>query len=659
MNQLRNTRRYSRSGRGYSSGGYPSGRGGSNQPPHRRVNGKRLATITIIVILVLALIGAGVYLLITGCGPDNTPIPTKSTKPSAGTTPSPKGSGQPTDSILPSPTATVSVVPSDFTIASTDKTDPVKQGFVTKIYTGDNTDSKVDSYTRPQPINFGDASTYTNLEGVITFRGNNYRNVSSYGTANVTQQTLTKAWEVNTGGLKDSNGKLWAGSCWTGQPLIVKWPDDTKKFMNLYDKFKTDPDFVEVIYPCMDGYIHFYDLKTKEKSRPAINIGVSFKGTASLYPNGIPMIFLGQGVQKTGSGANQQYFIYSLIDGTKLSSFGALDPVSHRTWWNAFDSSALISADTDTLIEPGESGVLYTMKLNTQYDKTTGKLSINPDKPVKATYTSQYKDQSESVAPSSHTNKWSGWEDSSIIWRNYFFCGDNAGAYMCIDLNTMKLVWVADCIDDINATAVLEESAQDQTAYIYMANSLEAANYPEKTVIRKINIKNGETVWQNDQYNSHANNPSSDTAGGVLGTPILGKGDISNLIIYPLSRYPNNNNGMLVALDKNSGKEVWHVPTGNYLWSSPVTFYTPEGKSYVVEFDTATGEKNRGNIYLIEGASGHLIKEYTFADYSPDQYSTVQGKEYYGAAIEATAAVYNDMLVIGSRGSKIYCFKIK
>ncbi len=548
--------------------------------------------------------------------------------------------------VLPSLSPTL---PADIHIAPTDKTDPVKLKFTTSIYEGD---TKVSAYTRPQPICFPNADDYTTLPGITTFRGNNYRDMSGYGVAAVTQETLTKIWENRTGSVKRSDGKnIWNGSGWTGQPLIVKWPDDIKKIMNIHPSKKNDPGLIEVIYPCLDGHIYFLDLRDGTETRMPIVTGVAHKATSSLYPSGIPMLFVGQGdTLPTGTpNGEMKYHIYSLIDQKLLTTFGQTEDISYRKSWNAFDASPLISAETDTLIEPGESGILYTIKLNTQFDREKGTLTVSPDKPVKFTYTSpSYKDGGKA----SSKTRWYGWETSPVIWRNYLIAGDNGGTMMCIDLNTMKLVWAGDCTDDTNSSPVLEESIPDGTAYIYSANSIEAENYPKvKCTIRKMDIRNGESVWKKtfDCYTADG------TEGGCEGTPILGKGDIRNLIIYPLARIPGKKDGTLVALDKATGDKVWEVHTGNYLWSSPVTFYTPSGKSYIAAFDTATGDTTKGNIYLIEGASGKLIHKYTFKDYSPEEYD----QDHTGAAFEATAAVYDDMLVIGSRGYRIYAFKIK
>ena len=454
---------------------------------------------------------------------------------------------------------------------------------------------------------------------------------------------LQKVWAKNTGSLKKDTGSgAWTGTGWTGQPLIVKWPEDIKKVMNISDKYKNDPNFVEVIYPCEDGNIYFKDLYSGDDSRKPMKLGVTFKGTASLYPNGTPMLFIGQGDTAKNAGTadwKSKYYIISLIDQSVLYKIvGTDDPVKYREQYAFFDSSALVSAETDTLIEPGENGVLYTMKLNTQFDKAKGTLSIKPDKPVKFTYTSPK--YSNDKTKGKH---WWGMESSCVIWRNYLMVADNGGTMMCVDLNTMKLAWASDNIDDTNSTPVLEESEVDKTAYLYTGNTIEDQNLPEKVTLRKIDIKTGDAV-KTKTYDVFCDKT---VESGVYGTPILGKGDISNLVIYPLSQYPSRGKGSLVALDKNTLEEVWRFETDHYLWSSPVTFYTKEGKAYIVEFDAG------GTIYVIDG-KGHQISKYDAPDYD-----SAYNEEQPHVTIEASAGVYNDMLVIGTRGQKMYGFKIK
>ena len=194
--------------------------------------------------------------------------------------------------------------------------------------------------------------------------------------------------------------------------------------MNLYMNKKADPNLVEVIYPCLDGKIYFLDLKDGSATRPAINTGGgAIKGTASLYPNGIPLLFVGQGdaLPATKPEGVVKYRIYSLIDQKLMYTFGTNDPVAYRKW-QAYDSSALIDAETDTLIEPGENGILYTVKLNTKWDPATGSLSIAPDEVVKFRYTTpDYKEVSTDPKDNTPSTRWWGMEDSAVAWRNYLY----------------------------------------------------------------------------------------------------------------------------------------------------------------------------------------------------------------------------------------------
>jgi outer membrane protein assembly factor BamB len=524
------------------------------------------------------------------------------------------------------------------TVAPAEETSPAAFDFTTSIFDGT---TKISSYSRPEPIEFGPGKDYTSLQGIVTFRGNNYREGASYGTAAVITGTLKTLWQVPTGSVTKSSGTgAWTGSGWTGQPLIVKWPEDIKAIMNLYPEKKADPDLVEVIYACLDGKIYFLDLKDGTPTRPPIKTGGGpTKGTASLYPNGIPMLFVGQGDALPASQPEGvvKYRIYSLIDQKLMYTFGTKDPVAYRKW-QAYDSSALIDVKTDTLIEPGENGLLYTIKLNTKFDKAAGTLSIDPEKAIRFRYTTpQYKD-----APSNTpSTRWWGMEDSPVAWHNYLYVSDNGGKLMCIDLNTMKLVWAQNILDDSNSTPLFEESIEDNTAYIYISTSLRitAKGSDPKSggiPIWKINAATGEIVWQSAPYKCYT---VSGVSGGVEGTGVLGKNDISNLVIYPVARTPEVGSGLLVALDKATGAEVWRFPMDNYAWSSPVAVYTAEGKSYIVICDS------KGYVFLLEGKTGRPLSSLSTSE--------------SGSPIEASPAVFGNTIVIGTRGERIFGIRIQ
>ncbi len=524
-------------------------------------------------------------------------------------------------------------------VAAAASTRPAAFRLATEVFR-DNV--RLPSYTRPEPVSFGPGKDYTDLEGVITFRGNNYRDGGSYGTVDPVSEELEMLWQVTTGSVERSTGGTWTGSGWTGQPLIVKWPEEVKKNMNLYLDKKMDPELVEVIYPCLDGKIYFLDLRDGSATRPVINTGGgAIKGTASLHPGGIPLLFVGQGDALPPSKPEGvvKYRIYSLVDQKLLYTFGTNDPIAYRKAWQAYDSSALIDAETDTLIEPGENGVLYTLKLNTKWDPETGSLSIDPDPSIKFRYTAP--DYGDGPEPdNSPTNRWYGMEGSPSAWHNYVYVPDNGGKLMCIDINTMEPVWVQDIQDDTNASPIFEESIAEGTGYIYIAPSLHITGSGSPAQgnisIYKINAATGEKVWTSDPYPC-TSRPG--VSGGVQGTGIIGRGDISNVVIFPVAGTPSVAPGLLVALDKATGQEVWRFGMANYAWSSPVAVYTEEGKSYIVICDSA------GMVFLLEGATGQVASSI----------NTTQ----IGSIIEATPAVYGDTIVVGTRGKRIDAIQIK
>jgi hypothetical protein len=591
----------------------------------RKILIRRICAVAILCLLVI-----GAVFLFVRISSDGREVASGSTG-SASHGPGSAGSEPAESSTSESTTTTIPAAP-------VSSTTPGAFGLVTNIFGGI---TELSSYSRPEPIEFGPGEEYTDLEGIITFRGNNYRDTASYGTAQITAGTLTTIWTVPTGSVPKGYGTgSWTGSGWTGQPLIVKWPEDIKQIMNLNPEKKADPDLVEVIYPCLDGKIYFLDLKDGTATRPAINTGSGpIKGTASLYPDGTPMLFVGQGdaLPKTNPEGVVKYRIYSLIDQTLLYTFGTDDPVAYRGW-QAYDSSALIDIETDTLIEPGENGLLYTIKLNTQFDKAAGTLSITPEEAIKFRYTAPDYGEGSDNTP---LTRWWGIEDSAVGWHHYLYVSDNGGMLMCIDVNTMQPVWVQNTLDDSNSTPVFEESVENGTAYIYISTSLHitATGTDSKTgqiPIWKINAFTGEIVWQSAPYACYT---VSGVSGGVEGTGLLGQNDISNLIIYPVARTPGLFSGLLVALDKATGAEVWRFAMSNYAWSSPVAVYTPEGKSYIVICDS------KGYVYLLDGKTGTQLSSLSTGDVK--------------SPIEASPAVYGNTIVIGTRSQKIFGITIQ
>lgn len=506
------------------------------------------------------------------------------------------------------PTTPPTVPAPTYTPAFSTASDPKNWGAKMEIISHG---SIIDTYQREDPISFGDPDEYFAFPGIATFRGNNYRNGASYGTATVTNETITADWSFQIGAIS-----YWTGSGWTGQPLIAQWDDATKSIMNLYSEKKSKEGLVEVIHATLDGHIYFYDLDDGSYTRDPINVGMPFKGAGSLDPRGYPLMYVGSG-DSVGSSSPRMYVI-SLIDGSILYERSGSDAFSQRSWC-AFDSSPLVHGDTDTLIWPGESGLLYTIKLNTQYDKTAGTISVTPEEIVKTRY---------STSRSNGGTYWIGYEPSAVIVGSYLYISENGGMFFCIDLNTMQLVWAQDTKDDSNSTPVFQW--ENGKGYLYTAPSLHwtASNSYGSISIYKLDAQTGEIVWQRpfDCYTV------SEVSGGIQSSPLLGKEgtDLEGLIIYTVARTPNIGDGKLVALNTQTGEIVWELYMEAYSWSSPIAVYTEEGKSYIVVCDSV------GRVRLVN-ATGEVLDTITL-----------------GANIEASPAAFNNTVVIGTRGQQIY-----
>lgn len=529
---------------------------------------------------------------------------------------SPAVTVQPTPTPTPEPTPTPVGLP-DFKPHSVDGTEPERLISSTAIMVDGEV---VEEYESDYEINFDLPERYTELEGIVTFRGDNFRSGAAYGTAAVSSKTLTKAWSKSTSGLSDSDGIYWSGSGWTGQPLIVKWPEATRKNISaMYDWAREKEGLVEVIYATLDGHVYFYELTSGEYTREPLNLGLNYKGAGALDPRGYPILYVGSGVDSVNGRSRVK--VVNLIDNSVMFEFGHNETFANRGW-HMFDSSPLVSAETDQLIYPGENGILYIIHLNTKYNEQTGELSVDPDNIVKWKYN----------GVRSGSRYWLGVESSAAIINNYIFLADNGGNLMCLDLNTLKLVWVQDVLDDTNCSPVVD--VEDGHPYIYISTSFHYGwrSYSTAAIpIFKIDAETGEIVWRTD-YTCYT---VQDLSGGVQGTIAVGKNKLSDMIFVPIARTPGASSGTLAALKKDTGEVVWEKETSMYSWSSPVDFYDADGNGYLLYCNSGF------NMFLIDGKTGEQL------DYMN-----------LGGNIEASPAMYGNYAVVGTSAMRTYCIQV-
>ena len=479
----------------------------------------------------------------------------------------------------------------------------------------------VSDYSSESNIQFGAGENYTTVDGIVTFRGNNFRNNPVYGNADLKEKQFGDHWEIMTGSLV-SGSNSWSGSGWTGQPLMERWPREVKQHMNMYDWAKEKDDLVEVIYACMDGNVYFIDLETGEQTRDKLYLGFTFKGAGALDPRGYPIMYLGAGINSDTYGT-ARVFVINLLDCSTMYTFGNDDEFSYRGGLSFFDSSALVDAETDTLIYPGENGILYLMKLNTEYDLEAGTLSIAPSDITKWHY---YGNRS------SDYSYWLGMEDSAVIYGGYLYIADNGANFMCIDLNTLQLVWAQDILDDSNSTPVL--SMENDHPYLYVSTSFhlgwrssDGADVP----IWKIDAETGEIIWKTSYYCYSMDGVS----GGVQSTIAVGQNAFADNIYVTVSRTPSFSSGVIACIDKATGEVKWENQS-QYAWSSPACVYDREGNGVVIYCDS------EGYVHMLDGLTG-------------DEYDRIQ----LNGNVEASPAIYGNRLVVGTRECKIYGIELR
>jgi outer membrane protein assembly factor BamB len=121
----------------------------------------------------------------------------------------------------------------------------------------------------------------------------------------------------------------------------------------------------------------------------------------------------------------------------------------------------------------------------------------------------------------------------------------------------------------------------------------------------------------------------------VQSTIALGKHDLSDYIYVTVSMTDSVSTGVLSCIDKKTGEVVWEHKA-YYAWSSPVCVYNTDGSGVVI-YCTSQGE-----VFMLDGLTGKVLSQMQM-----------------NGNVEASPAVYNDRLVVGTRNCMIYGVQLK
>ncbi len=400
----------------------------------------------------------------------------------------------------------------------------------------------------------------------LTFRGGQRRDYPFPGQLDSAATRLEKVWEFETyyDTTASALGTWGGGSGWTGQPLLVHWPDSAASVKD------------EIIVGSLCSRVYFIDFHTGKASRPSLDARNVLKGTPSLDPSLNGNLYIGHGVRK---GAAECGLALADLNAHRIESVFGHDKKAYRGW-DGNDSSPIVAGGF--LFRPSENGTIYKYLIGRGFLKLHSCL--------------RYKDGSSGP----------GIESSMAVCRNYGYVGDNRGNIICLNLDNLAPVWVYQNHDDTDASIVIDEV--DGIPWIYSGTEVDKQGSSGFSYLVKLNGLTGEPVWEYKHPCSKLHLTTGKIMeGGMYTTPLLGRGDCDSLLFTCFETHRPALKGDFVALNRRTGKVVYTIPLPRYAWSSPVPFYDGK-KLYIVQPDC------KGTIHLIDALEGKILDSLPVGD---------------------------------------------
>jgi hypothetical protein len=454
---------------------------------------------------------------------------------------------------------------------------------------------------------------YAAVDGVLTFRGGPARVGGAHGARRIARERLEIAWTFRTG----RGTPRWGGGAgWTGEPALVRWPEVVRHTMPALGDRTLDDRLVEVIQGSLDGNVYFLDLATGRPTRPPLRTGNPIKGSVSVDPRGWPLLFVGQGIPGMKPIGLR---IYSLVSQREVFFLPGRDPAARRPW-GAFDSSGLLNRETDTFLVGGENGIVYLLELNTAFDPIALRLDVAPR-------VVRYRFRDGAAAGGRE-----GIESSLAVYRNLAFFADNGGTIQALDLRTFRPAGAFEAGDDTDASLVLD--VEDGAPYLYTASEVDAQGEAGVARLRKLDALTGRAVWERE-VRCRAERGRKNVDAGAFATPLVGRDDLADRVVFTLSRCPER--GEMRALAKVDGRDLWRRPLRTDAWSSPTAVHDAvAGRTWLLQGDRG------GRMHLVDGADGRVAHTLVL-----------------DGTIEASPAVFDDVAVVGTRGGTIYGIRVR
>lgn len=473
--------------------------------------------------------------------------------------------------------------------------DPPPSSQVIEILTGSSTAQNV-------------GEPWGTVKGMTMFRGNPSR--TFYGTGPVPRLMPKTMWRypdkpMCAESCVGKSCKQWCGLGWTGQPAVYERPDG----------------ITEVIFGAYDRQVHFVDAATGKPTRQPFPTGDIIKGSVTVDPDGFPLLYFGS--------RDNKYRILALDRDVPTEIFHLNgNRVRKRMWNDDWDSNGAIV--NDRLFIGGENSWFYVVKLNRARD-AQGKVKIEPA--IEVEMPGWTDEMLEMLHPEKRDTMVSI-ESSPVVFGNRVYWTNSGGMVVGVDWTRVRnkqaeIVFTFWTGDDVDSTPVIDEKGH---LYISVQKELENGRVGRASRNRVEEI--GQLI-KLDPLNPM--NPlvwsvaipskREGDKGGIWSTPAL---DLKRgwLIV---TTHP----GDLLAVDRNTGREIWRTRLGHHEWSSPLVI----GDSLIV------------GRCLHSGIQAYDLGVRTHSGEVPPLSWTTQAPR---GCIESTPTMWRGRLYVGSRDGYFY-----
>lgn len=381
----------------------------------------------------------------------------------------------------------------------------------------------------------------------------------------------------------------WCGTGWTGQPNVIVHDDGS----------------IEVREGAYDGAYHFVDGLTGLPVRPPLQTRDLAKGSATSDPDGFPLYY---------AGSRDNYLRVVALDRPEPEVLWQLNsdistprPLRNNDW----DGAALVV--DDYLLEGGENGWFYVIRLNRGYD-AKGLVTVDPvvvatipgfddqlladlgDREVSIENSVAFRDGVVYFANSGGLVQ--GWDISDLLSG-----GDG--------FTQVLRYWVG---DDTDASLVL-----DAKGFIYVAAEYQRFNDRAREVGQLMKLDpsapDDPLVWS-----IPAREIGFEGAGGSWSTPAL----------YGPVVYFSTAAGRVLQVDRETGEILHELQVGAPSIASPV----------VVDGVLILGDCT-GDVYAWDVADPRIEPSLLW-------------KLHFNGCVESTPAVWNGWLYLGTRQGYLY-----